>query len=135
MQTSIAQVAALTIYGNAFLLRPGAAVGFYPANSTFQHCEYVNFVDLHKDGNNWVEAPFAGDPIAWFEKLRKQGIVTLRMQYGPSGQTQPADRMLVGFVGAADGGCSRPKCRACLIFGRLAGRSATARARIKKYGA
>ncbi len=99
MQTSIAQVAALTIYGNAFLLRPGAAVGFYPANSTFQHCEYVNFVDLHKDGNNWVEEPFAGDPIAWFEKLRKQGIVTLRMQYGPSGQTQPADRMLVGFVG------------------------------------
>jgi len=99
MQTSIAQVAALTIYGNSFLLRPGAAASFYPANSTFQGCEFVNFIDLRKDENNWVEEPFASDPLAWFEALRKQGIDTLRMQYGSSGRSQPADRMLVGFAG------------------------------------
>lgn len=99
MQTSIAQLAALTIYGNAYLLRPGAVAGFYPANSTFQFCESVNFIELHKDGNNWVEEPFAGDPVIWFEALRKHRVDTLRMQYVPSGQTQPADRMLVGFVG------------------------------------
>jgi len=99
MQTSIAQVAALTIYGNAFLLRPGVAADFYPGNSTFQHCEYVNFVDLRRVGNQWVEEALASDPLAWFESLAKQGVVTLRMQYGPSGQTQPADRVLVGLVG------------------------------------
>jgi hypothetical protein len=99
MQTSIAQVAALTIYGNASLLRPVAAAEFYPANSTFQHCEYVNFVDLRRDGNQWLEEAFASDPPAWFEALRKQGVVTLRMRYGPTGRTQPADRVLAGFVG------------------------------------
>jgi len=99
MQTSIAQVAALTIYGNAFLLRPSAIVGFYPENSTFHGCEYVNFVDLRRNGNQWVEEVFAADPVAWFEALRKQGVVTLRAQYGTSGRTQPADRVLAGFVG------------------------------------
>ncbi|MFZ0733774.1 MAG: hypothetical protein WAM79_15730 [Candidatus Sulfotelmatobacter sp.] len=99
MQTSIAQIAALTIYGNAFLLRPSAVADFYPANSTFQHCEYINFLDLRKDGGKWIEEPFAADPLAWFAALRKQEIDTLRMQYGPSGQTQAADRELVGFVG------------------------------------
>ena len=99
MQTSIAQLAALTIYGNAFLLRPSAVAGFYPANSTFQSCESVNFIEPHKAGNTWVEDAFAGDPLIWFEALRKQGVDTLRMQYASSGQAQPADRMLVGFVG------------------------------------
>ena len=99
MQTSIAQIAALTIYGNAFLLRPGAVVDFYPGNSTFQYCEYVRFVDLGNDGGKWIEEPFATDTLAWFEGLHKQGIDTLRMQYGVSGQTQTPDRMLVGFVG------------------------------------
>ena len=102
MQTSTAQIAALIIYGNAFLLRPSAVAGFYPGNSTFQHCEYVNFVDLRRDGNQWVEEALASDPPAWFETLRKQGVDTLRMQYGPSGRTYPADRLLAGFVG--DGG-------------------------------
>lgn len=99
MQTSIAQVVALTIYGNACLLRPSAAAGFYPANSTFQYCEYVNFVDLRAEGNQWLEEAFASDPLVWFETLRKHGVNTLRMQYGSSGQAQPADRMLVGFIG------------------------------------
>jgi hypothetical protein len=99
MQTSIAQLAALTIYGNAFLLRPNAAADFYPANSTFRFCEYVSFVDIHRDGDQWIEEPFAGDPLAWFDALRKQGVNTLRMQYHPSGQTQTPDRILVGFVG------------------------------------
>jgi hypothetical protein len=99
MQTSIAQLAALTIYGNAFLLRPNAAADFYPANSTFRFCEYVNFVDLRSDGNRRIEDPFVSDPLAWFEALRNKCIDTLRMQYGPSGQAQHPDRMLVGFVG------------------------------------
>lgn len=99
MQASIAQIAALTIYGNASLLRTGAVVDFYPGNSTFQHCEYVQFVDLRNDGSKRIEEPFAPDPLAWFEALRKGGRDTLRMQYGASGQPQTPDRMLVGFVG------------------------------------
>lgn len=97
MQTSIAQLASLTIYGNAFLIGRSADADFYPANSTFRHCEYVNFADLAQDGKSWEV--FASDPLAWFEALRKQGVLTFRMQYGPSGRRQPADRRLVGFVG------------------------------------
>ncbi len=99
MQTSIAQAVALIIYGNAFLLQRNIAEDFYPANSTFQGCECVNFVDLCKKGNKRVEETFASEPLEWFEVLRQQGVNTLRMIYGPSGQTQPADRVLVGFVG------------------------------------
>ena len=99
MQASIAQVAALTIYGNAYLLRANATAGFYPENSTFEHCEFVNFIDRVQEQTEWIEVPFASNPLEWFERLRKEGIDTLRMAFGRSGQTQTADRMLVGFVG------------------------------------
>ncbi len=99
MQTSIAQLVALTIYGNAYLLRADKAAGFYPDNSTFRFCESVKFFDPVKEEAKWIEVPFASDPVQWFEGLRKERIDTLRMGYGPSGQAEAADRMLVGFVG------------------------------------
>ena len=99
MQGSIAQLVALVIYGNAYLLRAETSGDFYPSNSTFRFCDFVNFVDLQKEDTKWAELPFASDPLQWFERLRKEGVDTLRMAYGPSGQTHTPDRMLVGFVG------------------------------------
>lgn len=100
MQGSIAQVVALTIYGNAFLKGQNSGwPEFYPANSTFNFCESVVFVDLRQNGDKWEPEPYAGDPIAWLKALRKEGGCSLRMTYGSSGGTRTADRMLVGFVG------------------------------------
>ncbi len=99
MQTSIAQIVALTIYGNAFLVRADTATGFYPGNSTFRSCEIVNFIDLPKEGTESLKEPFAVNPFDWFEGLKREGVKQLRMTYGASGQTHSADRMLVGFVG------------------------------------
>lgn len=100
MQGTIAQVIALTVYGSAFLNATSElSQGFYPANSTFGFCEYVRFVDLQRNGDKWEEIPYAPDPVAWFERLRHDGAVTLRIISGPSGKNRFADRMLVGFVG------------------------------------
>lgn len=101
MQGTIAQVVALTAYGNAFLQRVSDSnvTEFYPSNSTFTFCEYVKFLDLQRNQENWEERPYASDPIAWFECLRNEGANTLRMIYGPSGEKKFPDRMMVGFVG------------------------------------
>lgn len=106
MQGSIAQIIALTTWGNAAL---GEVVSFdeasfYPSNSTFTFCEYVKFVDLRKSGATWKEIAYAPDPIAWFKRIKREGAYTLRMIYKPSqgmesGHPGVPDRMLVAFVG------------------------------------
>jgi hypothetical protein len=101
MQGTVAQLVALAIHGNAILR--GANISdvnaFYPANSTFTFCESVIFSDRSWDGTQFALTPYANDPIAWLEKLKNEGATSLRIAYGASGQTQVADRMLVGFVG------------------------------------
>ena len=101
MQGMIAQAVALTIHGNAALRVANTfdANAFYPANSTFKFCESVNFSDRTRNSTQFALTPYANDPIAWLEKLKHEGVTTLRIAYGSSGQTQVADRMLVGFVG------------------------------------
>lgn len=42
---------------------------------------------------------WAANPHDWFEHLRKENVHTLRISHEPSGRTDIADRMLVGFVG------------------------------------
>ena len=106
MQGTIAQIVSLTTWGNAFLRGTFGVgdAGFYPNNSAFNFCEYVRFVDLKRQGGRWEPTAYASDPVAWFERLKQDGVHTLRMLYGSSdanelGKNQPADRMLVGFVG------------------------------------
>lgn len=101
MQGTIAQDVALIIHGNAALrgARTFDANAFYPANSTFKSCESVKFSDRSWNGAQFVLTPYANDPTAWLQRLRNERITSLRMAYGPSGQTQVADRALVGFVG------------------------------------
>ena len=100
MQGSIAQVVALASYGNAFLRGPADFDrNFYLPNSTFKFCEKIDFVGIRRDGVQWKETPFAPDPIAWFGAIRDEGVVGLRMIYGPSGEKKTSDRRMVGFVG------------------------------------
>jgi hypothetical protein len=94
---------ALTTFGNAALrgTDADAVAAFYPSNSSFQFCEFVRFVDVSagKDEIDW-----AADPLAWFERLKREGTKALRLHFGDSGprevggQSVPS-RMLAGFVG------------------------------------
>ena len=106
MKGTIAQIVALTTWGNAALdelvLLDGAS--FYPSNSTFVFCEYVKFVDVRKNGAAWEEVSYASDPLAWFKRIRQEGTYTLRLIHGPSngvriGSQKVPDRMLAGFIG------------------------------------
>jgi hypothetical protein len=106
VQAPIAQIVALTTYGNAFLAgAPGAdSSAFYPANSTFRFCEHVKFVDLDLKAGKQDEVPYADDPPAWLSRLKRDKIHGLRMVYRPTDEQQlkqrkVTDRMLVGFVG------------------------------------
>jgi hypothetical protein len=106
MQGTIAQVIALTTYGNAFVVGAPAfdVSDFYPTSGAFTFCEYVRFVYLRQKGDMREEVAYADDPPAWFARLKKDGVYAIRMIYGPTegkklGDKQIADRMLVGFVG------------------------------------
>ena len=99
VQGSIAQIVALTTYGNAFLRgETEFNESFYPSNSAFKFCERVDFVGMQPDGEKWKEALLAADPIAWFEIIRSEGVTGLQMRYGPSDEKKSPDRMMVGFV-------------------------------------
>lgn len=106
MQGTIAQIIALTTWGNAAISGspPAGQQSFYPGNSTFIFCEYVRFVDLDRNGDSWHESGYASDPDKWLDRLKKEGVYSLRISHGPSRDQQAAsanvtDRMLVGFAG------------------------------------
>lgn len=106
MLGSVAQVIALTAFGNAFLQGPQTVSSptFFPSNSTFQFCEYVHFADVPASSKSKQETVWATDPAAWFDRLRKEGYVALRLHYGAVGGKTVGtyhfpDRMLAGFVG------------------------------------
>lgn len=96
MQGPIAQVIALTIYGNSIVQGYDADIDeFFPSNSTFMFCEYVRFVDIKSNS----ETIYAENPVAWFKKLKEEGVFAFRLTYGPSGNRDISDRMSVGFIG------------------------------------
>ena len=106
MLGTVAQVIALTTYGNAILQDAHSISGpaFYPLNSTFQFCEYVRFVDVAGSEDSRQEKAWTADPIAWFDRLGKEKVYALRLQHSSQGgktvgSHHVPDRMLAGFVG------------------------------------
>jgi hypothetical protein len=101
MQGTIAQIVALTAYGNYFLqgVAGSRLKEFSLASGSFQFCEFVKFTDLKLDASQREELPYAESPPEWFKELKAEGMRGVRMMYGSSGRNEPADRMLVGFVG------------------------------------
>lgn len=92
MQGQLAQQIALTTYGNAYLVgTPGVDwAAFVPANSTFSCCEYVRFVEGGGQGDGAGESSYAADPVGWFERLARDGVVGLRLVCTTlSGERQP----------------------------------------------
>jgi hypothetical protein len=101
MQGPIAQIIALTTFGNVFLADSSDTrlTNFYPSNSTFAFCKEVRFVDMKRQGEKREELQYADDPHSFFERLKDEGYKALRMRYAPSGEKRVSDRMLVGFIG------------------------------------
>ena len=98
MQGTIAQIVALVLFGNQYL--SGTPVtDFWPNSSIFQFDATVRFVILSGQRATRVETEIAPDPMAWFEWLKAEGIIGLRLHFAPKSKTLKEDRMQAGFVG------------------------------------
>lgn len=99
MQTSIAQMVALTCFGNAAI--QGQRAPFLPGHSTCQFCEWVRFIaggqaDKGIAGTSTV----ADSPQAWIDDLEKRKIRGLRLHQRPQNRAPDLpDRMSSAFVG------------------------------------
>lgn len=99
MNGPIAQIVALTCYGNAFL-SGHPSDQFFPANSTCQFCERVAFVTLNKNIFGKVkETEIAKSPDAWFTLLKSCGALGIRLSRKSQNNPGIFDRMSAGFVG------------------------------------
>ncbi len=99
MNGPIAQIVALTCYGNAFL--SGQDVGtFFPKNSTCTFCDRVNFVVVEKTSlEKAKEAEIAKAPDEWFPFLKSSAARGIRLSRAPQNNPNISDRMSAGFVG------------------------------------
>lgn len=99
MQTSLAQMVALTCYGNA-ALRGVRTVGFPPTHSTCQFCEHIQFIATAKvaDGLSHVEMS-AENPDDWMDGLHRRGILGLRLHQHAQNQPRISERNASAMVG------------------------------------
>ena len=99
MQTPLAQIVALTCYGNA-VLRAITVPRFFPDNSTCQFCEFVNFISLTKSTDGAVKKIVKfNSPEEWFADIRTRGITGIRLRHMKRNDPNISDRMSSGFVG------------------------------------
>ena len=99
MNSPLAQIVALTCYGNASL--NGASLApFFPGNSTCQYCDSLTWVELKKNlfGNS-KEKAVALTFEEWIARLRKSGATAIRLQHESRNNPTISDRMSAGFVG------------------------------------
>ncbi len=81
MQLTVFQLFALVTHGN-WWLSGHALERFYPEHPAFTFTREVRFVDRVRAGATVYELPFAEDPMAWFERLRRlqcQGLRALKL--------------------------------------------------------
>ena len=98
MQGSIAQAAALVIFGND-ILRGHRRDNFWPDATVFKFCKAVRFVALSGEASKRTESPFADDPMQWIARLKDEGTTSLYLHDVPRNDARISDRMSVGFVG------------------------------------
>ncbi len=99
MQTSLAQMVALTCYGNV-AIQGKDVPKFFPDNSTCQFCESVTFIAGGKpEGGKAQTIPVADSPDTWIQRLSKCSIVALRLHQRAQNQPQISDRYSSGFAG------------------------------------
>ena len=102
MNGVLAQLVALTSYGNNYLAHDYVPVGFYPGNSTFQFCSKVDFIEFHQQlfSKKLKETIVAPGPAEWYKYLKKEGCRKLRLYFqGTKDQSQAPEYKLAGMVG------------------------------------
>lgn len=99
MNGPVAQIVALTCYGNAFLR--GHDIGtFYPDNSSFAFCERVSFATVRKTIFGGVrERVVAKNPNAWLTQLAAAGARELRLSRAARSGPDTTGRMSDGSEG------------------------------------
>lgn len=99
MQTSLAQMVALTCHGNA-LLRGIPTPAFFPGHSTCQFCESVTYLASGTPpGGASQTAVFADSPDAWLRLLPARGTLGLRLRQRAQNNPGISDRNASAFVG------------------------------------
>ncbi|RPD90706.1 hypothetical protein EGM88_15250 [Aureibaculum marinum] len=97
MTGTLDQIIAITSFGNEYL-KKGQLTDFYPQNSTFQYCDFVDFREINKNNifNSKKEIIVSKNPIEWFDYLKSENCLKLRLYY----QTvKEDDYKMAGFVG------------------------------------
>jgi hypothetical protein len=100
MNGPIAQLVALTCYGNAFLHGTKGVYRFFPDNSTCRFCDRISFVEVKRSflGRRREDA-VATDPDAWFQYLADRKALGIRLLRQPQNNLGISDRMSAGLVG------------------------------------
>ena len=93
----LAQIIAITSFGNEYL-KSGNLTNFFPQNSTFQHCDFVDFREMRKKNIFTSKKEFivSKNPIEWYEYLKSKNCLKLRLFYQTVKQD---DHKMAGFVG------------------------------------
>lgn len=93
----LAQTISITSYGNEYL-KNGKLTDFYPHNSTFKHCDFVDFRKMKKRYffSSKKETIISSNPIEWFEFLKSKNCKKLRLFYQADKED---DHKMAGFVG------------------------------------
>ena len=101
MTGPLAQIVALTCFGNAFL--QGKDIGeFFPNNSTCMFCDRMTFVTFDNSSlGKAEEKEIAKTPNEWFSFIKSNGAKGVRLSRTPQNDPIISDRMSAGFV---DGG-------------------------------
>lgn len=99
MNGSVAQIVALTCFGNAFL--SGKKIeSFFPQNTTFSFCDRVDFVFLKQSiSGKLEEEELAGTPEEWFDYIKSLNASGIWLSRIPENDPKIPDRMAVAFVG------------------------------------
>lgn len=98
----VAQIIALTAFGNDFLNNGKVPADFNSKNTTFEYCNKVDFREFKKQFffSKVKEMVAAENPTKWFEYLKADGCKHLRLYFEYSkDQGIAKDHQLAGFVG------------------------------------
>jgi hypothetical protein len=100
MDGSNAQLVSLVCHANAHLRRGWLPVGYFADNSAFEFCDRVSFVESRK---SWLGASredlVAENPASWFQYLKNEKALGLRLYWQPDQIPYLPDRITAGFVG------------------------------------
>jgi hypothetical protein len=99
MNGPIAQIVALTCFGNAYLQGRNIPV-FFPQNSTCAFCDQVDFVSVAKYfWGKRKEREVSKTPDEWFEYLKSTGTRGIYLSISPQNHPRIPDRISAGLAG------------------------------------